>query len=370
MKIIFTTDTIQRGGKERQLFILTRALLDKGYQIRIITKKKSSENYINEYGFEKESVIEINGIGWVQKFQDYKRKILSYSPDIVASWDFQTSFFLLILYSKCNFKFINASIQHGIRLLRFSQLLRSFVCHLSPYIIANSYAGFKANNLKPGENKFVLYNGIENKFKNPLTPIEIQRKRTALIPGYSHTPGCIYISVANLVPYKDYFTVLNALKKLKDQKLFYYFIIGDGPMRKKIMSKIKKFRLEKRVILTGKIENVSDYIFLSDIMIHSSRGEGISNSILEGMYAGLPIIATNVGGVTETVFPSSSLLFPYKDDNALLECLIKAPEVFARFDKESVEYKKHLEKFSVETMVKKFEEIIGKVIKVAEGNRL
>ena len=65
MKIIFSTDTIQRGGKERQLFVLTKALLDKGYQIKIITKKKSSDNYISEYGFEKNLVIEINGKGWV-----------------------------------------------------------------------------------------------------------------------------------------------------------------------------------------------------------------------------------------------------------------------------------------------------------------
>jgi glycosyltransferase involved in cell wall biosynthesis len=366
MKIIFSTDTIQRGGKERQLFVLTKALLDKGYQIKIITKKKSSDNYISEYGFEKNLVIEINGKGWVQKFQDYKKKILSYSPDIVISWDFQTSLFPLLLYKKCNFKFINASIQHGIRLFRFSQLLRSFVCHLSPRIIANSYAGLKANNLKPGKHAFVLYNGIENKFNNPLKPEGVYNKRTELIPGYLQTPGIIYISVANLVPYKDYFTVLKALNKLKDQKSFYYFIIGDGPMREKIVAVIKEYGLEKRVIMTGKVENVSDYLFVSDIMIHSSRGEGISNAILEGIYAGLPIIATSVGGVPETVFSDSSLMFPYKDDKALLECLLKAPEVFTGFDKGSEEYNIHLAKFSVETMVKSFEEIIRKVFNGSE----
>ena len=62
--------------------------------------------------------------------------------------------------------------------------------------------------------------------------------------------------------------------------------------------------------MTGKIENVREYLFISDIMIHSSRGEGISNAILEGMYAGLPVIATNVGGIPETVFSGSSMLFP------------------------------------------------------------
>ena len=366
MKIIFTTDTIQRGGKERQLFVLTKALLDKGYQMRIITKRISSDNYIYEYGLEKNLVIEINGKGWVQKFKDFKKNILSYSPDIVISWDFQTSLFSIILYKKCNFKFINASIQHGIRLFRFSQLLRSLVCHFSPYIIANSYAGLKANNLKPGKHTFVLYNGIENKFNNPLKPEGVYNKRTELISGYSEKPGTVYVSVANLIPYKDYVTVLMALNKLKDQMSFYYFIIGDGPMRKKIVEVIKEYGLEKRVILTGKIENVSDYLFISDIMIHSSRGEGISNAILEGMYARLPVIATNVGGVPETVFPGSSLLFPYRDDKALLKCLLTAPEIFADFNKDSEEYSKHLAKFSVETMVKSFEEIIDKVFNGSE----
>ena len=362
MKIIFATDTVQRGGKERQLFVLTKALLNKGYQMRIITKRISSDNYIYEYGLEKNMVIEINGKGWVQKFKEYKKIILSYSPDIVISWDFQTSLFSLILYKKCNFKFINASIQHGIRLFRFSQLLRSLLCHLSPFIMANSHAGLKANNLKQGKNTFILYNGIENKFNNQLTPDNINIKRTKMIPGYLQTPGTIYISVANLVPYKDYSTVLKALNKLSDQKSFYYFIIGDGPMYEKILRSIIEFGLEKRVILTGKIENVSDYLFISDIMIHSSRGEGISNAILEGMYAGLPIIATNVGGVPETVFSESSLMFPYKDDKTLLECLLNAPKVFANFNKESVEYKEHLAKFSLERMVKRFEQISEAVL--------
>jgi hypothetical protein len=122
-----------------------------------------------------------------KSLRSIRKIILSYSPDIVISWDFQTSLFSLILYKKCNFKFINASIQHGIRLFRFSQLLRSLLCHLSPFIMANSHAGLKANNLKPGKNAFILYNGIENKFNNQLTPDNVSIKRTKMIPGYLQT---------------------------------------------------------------------------------------------------------------------------------------------------------------------------------------
>lgn len=370
MKIVFTTDTIHRGGKERQLAILTRSLLDKGFHVSIIAKHFSKENYQAEYGFNNNILNIYKGKTWLEKLHCFKNIVVSEKPDILISWDFQTSLFALLVRRDNNFLFINASIQHGIRLLRISHILRNLICFLSHYVIANSFAGLRANNLKPGKRKFVLYNGIENKFKNMLSKEVVAKQKNQIIPGYSGKPGTVYITVANLVPYKDYFTVLKALYNLKAQKSFYYFIIGDGPMREKIITAIKEFGLEKRVILTGKIENVSDYLFISDIMIHSSRGEGISNAILEGMYAGLPIIATNVGGVPETVFPGSSLLFPYKDEKALLECLLKAPKVFADFDKESEEYKEHLAKFSLETMVKRFEAIIGKVIEEAAGNRL
>jgi len=74
-------------------------------------------------------------------------------------------------------------------------------------------------------------------------------------------------------------------------------------MKEDIEKMVNEFELNKNAIMVGKTENISEYLFASDLMIHSSRGEGISNAILEGMFAGLPVIATNVGGVPETVFP-------------------------------------------------------------------
>jgi glycosyltransferase involved in cell wall biosynthesis len=361
MKIVFTTDTINRGGKERQLMLLVYLLLKKGYSVSIITKQFSGINYFNEYGLNNNIVKVISGDSVIKKFRSFKEFIFSEKPEILISFDLQTALFALILYKQFNFIFINASIQHGIRLFRFSHLVRSLVCWLSPYVIANSFAGLKANNLSQGKNKFVLYNGIEDKFRNTLSAQEIKNMREKLVPGYSLTPGPIFVSVANFVPYKDYFTVLKSLSNYRREKPFYYFIIGSGPLAGEINSLIDKYKLRENIFLTGAIENVSPYLFISDMMIHSSRGEGISNSILEGMYSGLPVIATNVGGIPETVFPGSSLLFPYKDDKELLNCLIKAPEAFKDFNPQSEEYRKHLQKFSVETMLNRFEEIISVV---------
>ena len=152
-----------------------------------------------------------------------------------------------------------------------------------------------------------------------------------------------------------------ALQKLKETQSFYYLVAGDGPLRPEIENHIVSCGLKENVILTGRTENVSQYLFASDIMIHSSRGEGISNAILEAMYAGLPVIASDVGGVPETVYPGSSMLFPYRDAEALYSCLLKSYELKTSFDPHSDDYKKHLEKFSVESMVNKFENIIDSV---------
>jgi glycosyltransferase involved in cell wall biosynthesis len=370
IKISLTTDNIKRGGKERQLFILARTLLSgKGYSIKIFTKEITNENYLSEYGFNQNLINIYKGKSWLNEFQDFKNVIKRENPEILISWDFQTSVFSLLLYKRLHFIFINASIQHGIRLLRISHILRSIVCFLSPYVIANSIAGLKANNLKQGKRRFVLYNGIETKFINELSKTEIEKHREKLIPGYLNNPGFVFISVANFVPFKDYLTVLRALAKLINEFDFYYFIVGDGPMKSKIEETIKSSGLEKNVLLIGNTQNVRDYLFISDILIHSSRGEGISNAILEGMFAGLPVIATNVGGIPETVFQGSSMLFPYKDDNALFDCLVKAQATFSKFDPKSEEYKKHLAKFSVGTMVNRFEEILGSVVEREKDDR-
>ena len=85
-----------------------------------------------------------------------------------------------------------------------------------------------------------------------------------LIPNY--TDEVIISSVANLIPYKDYFTTVEVLGMVRQKGFrFRYFILGDGPLRKEIEEKIKELDLAEEVILLGKISNVQDYLQMSDI---------------------------------------------------------------------------------------------------------
>ncbi|MBN2396277.1 MAG: glycosyltransferase [Candidatus Atribacteria bacterium] len=359
--IVHFISSLRRGGRERQLAAIVSACSDSKYKHQILYLNHSKDSYITEYGLEK-NLLKIHSRGFFKRLQELNIILKKNNPVIVYTWGRLESIMLFLIKPLHCFKFINGSIRHGIRAKKVSHYIRTLIVHLCRYVVANSYAGLYANNLKPRKNRFVLYNGVDNKFLNFLTASDVIKKRSQLIPGYRFEKTYVFITVANLVPYKDYDTVLKALKQIADKLSYYYIIIGDGPLRHKITQVIKDYGLENRVFLAGRVENVSEYLFISDIMIHSSRGEGISNAILEGMYAGLPVIATNVGGIPETVYPESSMLFPYKDVNALVDCLLKIPEKFTGFDKNSEAYKKHLAKFSVETMVQRFEEIIEQVI--------
>lgn len=100
MNIIFTTDTIQRGGKERQLFILANQLLKKGYNIYIISLNYYAQNYIKEYFIPEKNIQFINAKKLVARVRNYAKLVSAIKPELVLSWDMQTAFLEISYYIK------------------------------------------------------------------------------------------------------------------------------------------------------------------------------------------------------------------------------------------------------------------------------
>ena len=99
-----------------------------------------------------------------------------------------------------------------------------------------------------------------------------------------------------------------------------------------IEDKINELKLGRKVLLVGKVKDVVNYLRISDVLIHSSKGEGISNAILEAMFCGLPVLATNVGGTPELVYKKSFRLFEYKDVDRLYKFLLQLDNITTEFD--------------------------------------
>lgn len=356
IKIIHIISSLSRGGRERQLATLVSSTNQQKYPTKIIYFNKKSNSYIAEYGLQ-DTAIQIKQKGKLKRLVELHKVLKSEKPDIVYTWGNGESVSILLLKPFHSFKFINGSVRHGIRAKSFSHYFRTLILHLSPNIVANSRAGLKANNLQKGN---VIYNGIENKFFEPLTNRATHRQDLVGIP--ENTP--ILISVANLVPYKDYLSILKALKLLKEKGLkFYYLILGDGRMRKEIESVISSYNLVENISILGNVENVADYLKISDIFIHSSKGEGCSNAILEAMAAGLPIIASRTGGTSEIVKDHYGSLFRYQDYRKLFEIIelfIKDSSLRKKFSEESRLTAE--KKFSLQAMMNEYYNVLNKIL--------
>lgn len=346
--------SMQRGGRERQLAVICKHSL--GSENFIICLNKTETDYINEYNLSA-NVFYTDSEHFWKRMRQIRALTNDLQVDLFIAWGILESVMAILLNTLSGVRCVNFSVRHGIRKTNLTQLFRTLVLHLSKYVVANSVAGLRANNLRRG---IVLYNGVEG-----ISPLIERRKKKRLrdtLIGVRRGP--VLISVANFVPYKDYPTVLRALHQLKSKGHdFYYIMVGDGSRRHEFEELIGKFNLEDQVHLTGRIANVSEYLQISDILIHSSMGEGCSNAILEGMKYGLPIIATAVGGTPEIVTPANALLFSYGDQTALeshLETLISNTNLLIGMGNES--HWRVSDLYAVDRMIEKYETIVSAIV--------
>lgn len=345
-----------RGGRERQVSMIVAHSDFNKFPAKIVYFNDKLISYIGEYKISRHT-LKVVTKGFFKRIIELNRIIKENKPVIVFTWGTIESLLILILKPLHKFAFINGSVRHGIRSPRISQFFRMLLLHLSEYRLANSCAGLKANNLKRG---FVLYNGVNEILPGTSDAKSKYRKKLLNISS----DVIVMISVANFNPYKDYYTVLEALRILKlENYKFCYIILGDGPLRKDIEFRINGNELRDNVKIIGHVQNVSDYLMISDIFIHSSKGEGCSNAILEAMASGLPVIASDTGGTNEIVTGSFGRLFKYQDQENLVTVI---KELLTDIDKLPLlgENARNIvsEKYTIRKMIENYEKIIQQVI--------
>lgn len=100
-------------------------------------------------------------------------------------------------------------------------------------------------------------------------------------------------------------------------------IIGDGPEKEKYLSLIKKLGLEKHVYLAGELQDAYQYLPAFDIFALPSWYEGLSITLIEALFAGLPILASRVGGNPELLDFCEDQLFVLNDQEDFLDKFAK-----------------------------------------------
>jgi sugar transferase (PEP-CTERM/EpsH1 system associated) len=112
----------------------------------------------------------------------------------------------------------------------------------------------------------------------------------------------LVLAVGRLVSVKNHALLLTAFAQARtDGTHCRLLIAGDGPLRPELESQIRSLGIDAEVSLLGERRDVPDLLAACDVFVLSSDSEGMSNTIIEAMAAGRPVIATHVGGNPELV---------------------------------------------------------------------
>ena len=98
-------------------------------------------------------------------------------------------------------------------------------------------------------------------------------------------------------------------------------IIGDGPERNALQQRAATLGVADRITWHGPVENAGSLLAAFDAFVLSSRTEGTPITLFEAMHAGVPIVATRVGGIPDVVGPSHAILIPSEDAYAIARAL-------------------------------------------------
>ena len=162
-----------------------------------------------------------------------------------------------------------------------------------------------------------LEQGLRARACDPLHAVVIHNAvDVAGFRGRAATDGpCRIVSVGRFAYPKDFATLFNSLERVDGD--WRASLVGDGPGRKAVEG-------STRVEVLGPRRDVAELLADSDVFVLSSRSEGFPVSILEAMAAGLPVVASDVGGVGEAVVDGETgFLVPPGDPDALAEALAR-----------------------------------------------
>ncbi|MCX5889726.1 MAG: glycosyltransferase [Deltaproteobacteria bacterium] len=230
---------------------------------------------------------------------------------------------------------------------------------LAHHIICNSLA--EAEILTgsygiPADRVTVILNGVDQEF--------FQSPR-----GAPSGPPMI-LSVGRLEPAKDQKTLIEAFRLVAaDHPEAQLRLVGNGSRREELISLVARYDLAGRVqVLRGR-PNLRPLFQEATVFALSSLEEGLPNVVLEAMVAGLPVVATRVGGLPEVVRPGrTGWLVPPGDVPALaaaLSHLLSDPETSQAFGRAGRE--QAARDFSLASMVRSHEEIFMSLVKSRSG---
>jgi glycosyltransferase involved in cell wall biosynthesis len=199
-------------------------------------------------------------------------------------------------------------LRHTLRLL-LARADAVTACSRATLVEAEQWSGITL-----GDRGRVVFNGVDN--------AEFTRRDTS-----ASEPRPYVLAVGRLVPQKGFDVLVDAVGRLAGtERTFNWDLIiaGDGPERERLSARVRRLGISDRVRLVGQAnrDEVVDLFHHASLFVLPSRREPFGIVSLEAMAAGVPVVATDVGGVAEVVHDGvNGCLVPHGDVTALAEAI-------------------------------------------------
>jgi len=170
----------------------------------------------------------------------------------------------------------------------------------------------------------------------------------------------LIVTVGRLEPVKDHEGLIAAVAQIKPSDVpFRVALVGEGALRDRLQAAVERYGLGQVVHFLGHRSDIEHVFAAADIFVLSSRSEGLPNGVMEAMAAGVPVVSTAVGGVSElVVHGSTGLLVPPESPEALaraIEVLLASATTRAAFGHAG--RRRAMERFAFDRMVKQYEDL-------------
>ena len=199
----------------------------------------------------------------------------------------------------------------------------------------------------------ILYNGIETKRFEYILGLPVSDLKTVGTAG-------------RLVPQKAQIEFIKAISILiKRGKKIRGLIVGDGPLKVSLEESVQKYGMSEHIVFSGFSSEMENVYRTMDVFVLPSFREGFPMTILEAMAAGVPVVATRIGGVDECIdHGSDGFLIPTRDPHAIaeaVEAILENEHLRNEFVRKA--HEKVNSRFSAQTMIHAHEILYDEVLK-------
>lgn len=317
-RILFFITSLFRDGAETQLVRLAIAMTKRGWSVSIVTIMDHNDfaASLADAGIGVESLKVPRGRYDPSSLPRLVRIIRSHQPDIVCTFMYHANVLGRVASKIARVPSVVSSIRNSVFGGAIADRLMAATDRLADFTTTNSRLAAEAlleRRVVARERLLVIPNAVDLKSDSE----QSMTRSSALWDGIDSR--WLWLSVGRLEEQKGHDVTIRAMAELKGRGVDSHLIIaGSGGLESELVRLRDELGLQEDVTFLGYRTDISRLMTVSDGFILASRWEGLPNVVMEACAVGLPVLAADVGGVTEIIEDGVSGVVVRPDDSQTL----------------------------------------------------